>query len=161
MATISIPEGKTGTIIPADTLWYPEINSCLTITTVFSTAKRNGGHVVMFPEGTQLNLQQICDFINKEKGDSIYILGDIGTWDDNWAALPALTINGVKVKNVSGIAAAMGYTTAKTILFDIYNWTQKSATYDIYFGFESTKRALWAIDKATQKKYTVPNHPAW
>jgi hypothetical protein len=163
MATIQIKEGQTGTVDPADTLVFPGINSCLSITTVLPQITRLGGHSVLVPEGAQQTLQQICDFLNTRKyADKIFIIGDIGTWNQNWAHLPQcnhLRVNNTDVHNVAGIATALGYTPAKTILFDTTTgWGE--GTYSIYFGFEKNSRSLWATN-AAGKRCIVPGHPSW
>ncbi len=162
MAIISINEGQSNTVSPANTLLYPGINSCLSITTVLSQATRLGGHAVLFPEAPQQDLQQICNYINTRKNaDMLYIIGDVGTWNQNWAGIPQcqnLIINGQQVQNVLGIATALGYAN-KNVIFDIASWDV--ATYNIYFGFKNKQRKLWAIRTDNGVQYTVPGHDTW
>lgn len=156
--TVEIKEGEAKTIAPADNLKYPSINSCLSLTVVSSTdATRYGGHSVLIPEDAQLTLQQICDFLNQHKGKCLYIIGDIGTWNGNWNDLPQtknLTINGVKVTNVAGIATALGYTGASQVVFDTENWGV--GTYDVCFDAD---RKLYGKSGTTVKQ--VPGHTTW
>ncbi|PPL03101.1 hypothetical protein [Parapedobacter indicus] len=162
MPIISITEGQTNTVNPADTLLYPGINSCLALTAVLSDATRRGGHAVLFPQAPQQDLQQICNFLNVQpKGDMLYILGDITTWNTNWDGLPQcqnLVINGQQVDSVEAIADALGYGDNR-IVFDIYTW--ETATYNIYFGFEEEQRKLWAIRTSDGSRHTIPQHEYW
>lgn len=162
MATISIAEGQTATVNPADTLLYPGINSCLTITTVLPQITRLGGHAVLVPEGAQQTLQQICDFIaTRNYADKLYIIGDISTWNGNWAHMPQcanLVINNQQVNNVQGIANALGYAN-KNVIFDITQWGVN--TYDINFGFQNNQRRLWAVRRSDGVICTIPNNPSW
>ncbi|MEM9554465.1 MAG: hypothetical protein AAGC60_09410 [Acidobacteriota bacterium] len=161
MPTITIAEGQVATVNPADTLKYPSINSCLSITTVLPQTTRLGGHAVLVPEGDQLELQGICDSIQtRAYADQLYVIGDIGTWNENWDQLPqcqTLRIDGHAVANVADMAARLGYPTA--VLFDINAWG--GGTFDVYFGFENDARSLWGEDTRTHQRVGVPDHPSW
>jgi uncharacterized phage-like protein YoqJ len=166
MATISITEGKTAEVNTTDTLLYPEINSCLSITAVFADGKRVGGHAVFFLGTGQMNLQEICNYILQRKSNSthLYIVGDTGTWDGNWKdndQTKNLRINNVDVKSVAGIGPAMGYSAAQSTVYDTYNCDKNGSTYDIYFGFKSGKRVYWALDRKTQKECAAMGNPSW
>jgi hypothetical protein len=161
MAIVKTEEGQVNTVNPVDTLEYPSINSCLSITTVLPQITRLSGHAVLIPEEEQFNLQAICNYIQtRPYADQLYIIGDIGTWNENWTNLPQckdLHINGQQIVNVEGIATALGYENA--VIFDTNNWG--NATFDIYFGFENNARSLWGKNRATQERVYIPVHRAW
>lgn len=83
---MNLIEGQTG-IAVAEDLIYPNINSCLSITIVLNDGTRVGGHAVLIPEDGQQNLNNILTFIANNSPIAqrvrLYIIGDIGTWDDN------------------------------------------------------------------------------
>lgn len=140
--TIKIREGEAERVPAGTNLIYPGINSCLTITAVYAGGERCGGHVVMFPEGSQKSLQEICDFIKSNGNASqLFIVGDIETWNQNWSMLPQcqqLKINGKTIKKVAEIASALDYPSSN-VVFDTYSWGV--GTYDIYFNQNGSRGA--------------------
>lgn len=164
MAEISISEGEVNQVKGKDILKYPDINSCLSLTAVFTDDKRVGGHAVMFPQPPQYNLKKICDYLMANKGTSntLIIVGDIGTWNYNWSSLEEtkdLIINGKKVKNASELGPAMGFT--NNVLKDTIVCNAGGGTYDVFFGFESGKRIYWCIDHKTSKICTSFGKQPW
>ncbi|WPQ61435.1 hypothetical protein SIO70_24040 [Chitinophaga sancti] len=164
MAEISIKEGEAKQVTGKDTLKYPDINSCLSLTAVFADDKRVGGHAVMFPASPQLNLKQICDYLIANKGTSntLIIVGDIGTWNENWSMLDEtknLVINGKKVNNAGELGPAMGFT--QNVLKDTIVCDASGSTYDVYFGFESGKRIYWCVDHKTGTICTKFGKQTW
>ncbi|RAJ80365.1 hypothetical protein CLV59_105474 [Chitinophaga dinghuensis] len=152
MAETSIKEGEVNQVTGTNTLKYPDINSCLSLTAVFADNKRVGGHAVMFPAAPQLNLKQICDYLIANKGTSntLIIVGDIGTWNGNWSMLDEtknLVINGRKVNNAGELGPAMGF--ANNILKDTIVCDANGSTYDVFFGFEGANRVYWCVDHKT------------
>lgn len=157
MAIINVLEGQCQTVIPTDTLQYPGIDSCLSITCVLPQITRVAGHAVFVPAAGQLGLQQICEEIMRRKGDFLHIIGNIGLWDQNW---PGATINGHAVGNVTELAAAMGYTGSRANLFDTEDgWG--SGSFNVWFGFENNHRSLWAVKTQDQSRHVIPGRPSW
>ncbi|MBV8256155.1 MAG: hypothetical protein JO154_26410 [Chitinophaga sp.] len=164
LADVSIKEGEVNQVTGTNTLIYPNINSCLSLTAVFADNKRVGGHAVMFPVAPQLNLKQICDYLMANKGTSntLIVVGDIGTWNQNWSMLDEtknLVINGKKVNNVLEMGTAMGFTNVvqkDTIICDA-----DGSTYDVYFGFEGSNRVYWVYDHKTSKVCTAFGKQTW
>ncbi|MFB6456398.1 hypothetical protein ACE38W_14090 [Chitinophaga sp. Hz27] len=162
--TIAVNEGEVGQATGQDILEYPNINSCLSITAVFTDGKRYGGHVVMFNTDKQLTLKEICDKIIANKGNStrLIIIGDIGTWNQNWSQLPQtsnLTINGKKVTSVAGLGPAMGFTTNDN--WDTDNCVTSGGSYDVYFEYAGTTRQIRVHDKKTNSNCPYFNNKTW
>jgi len=168
MATITIDEGQAKEVPVADNLLYPNINSCLSLTAVFPDKKRVGGHAVMVPHppAGQMDLQGICNYIFTRKGSStgLYVIGYIQLWNDNWGDMDQtknLIINGVKVKNVAGIATAMGYPAAGNLNFDVEVCGAPSGSYDVAFDLVSGNRVCTVKERGTGKVCPSFQNKTW
>jgi hypothetical protein len=157
---MEITEGATGTVPAGTELKYPGITSCLAITTVKGDV-RYGGHAVLVPVQGQLALPAIVTFLREQANTTkLFIIGDIGTWNENWEHLPPVEINGTTTTSVQSMATAMGYSVAQgnLVLFDINTWG--TASYDIYFE-GNAQRELYAQRGQQAQKYLVPTASAW
>ncbi|WP_212004528.1 hypothetical protein [Chitinophaga sp. HK235] len=165
MATIKVDEGQVGEALGDNTLEYPNINSCLSLTAVYADKKRYGGHAVMLDlQPGQLTLQQICDKINANKGTStrLIIIGDIGTWNQHWGILDQtknLVLNGKKVTSVGDIGVKMGFAT--TDEYDTDNCATPGGSYDVYFGYISGARKFWVYDTKTKLDCPYIGQKTW
>jgi hypothetical protein len=162
MPTINIVEGQTALALPGDILRYPSINSCLSITTVDAAGNRWGGHSILVPDPPQQDLFTIYNYIAANPGTNLYIIGDIGTWNENWSDLDQTdTLRQAGINNVQDMAAMLSSTARfgypQMVLWDTNRWGTN--TYDIYFDM-APARNLYGMD-AQGTRYQILNHPTW
>lgn len=119
MADVTINEGEFKSV-KSGNLIAPNINSCLVLVYYYDDGLRCGGHSVILPdeskkrghEGYQMPLKEIIEELaHRALPKRLFIIGDIGIWNDSWSSIPALNnmkINGKSVSNVAGIGTALG-----------------------------------------------------
>jgi hypothetical protein len=127
---ITVNEGQTART-GTDLVYYPNINSCLTVTCVCRGPLLVGGHAVLIPEPGQQNVDQIVGYIdtNTKPNDRqhLYLLGDTGTWDDNLRGL------GSRFGNLQALAAGLGMADKYTEV-DISGWTNGGGMVEFQFS---------------------------
>ncbi len=129
MSDVSVNEGMFGQAKHGN-LIFPNINSCLAITYVYADGMRCGGHAILLPEGNQASIGKILEELSKRPTPKkLLIIGDIGTWDQNWQQLPStnnLKIKGHALSKVSDIAKSLSIPAEDVITKDT-----NGVTYDV------------------------------
>jgi hypothetical protein len=120
---IEVQEGQMNKTT-SDTIGYPNINSCLTITCFCEGPMLVGGHCVAVPSGSQKGFMDIWQYIsaNAKPLDrtQLFLIGDTKTWQDNLN-----NRSGGKFSRLEQLGAALGLPedTGKTKIINVSGWT--------------------------------------
>lgn len=116
----------------ADSICYPEISSCLTVTCV-GNGLVAGGHAVLRPVGNKLGLGEILDCIQRRirQPRHVFLIGDTGgEWENNINYLSGGRIN--NAEGVDGIADYFQLGPTSRTKVDVDDFTHGKGSVDVY-----------------------------
>jgi len=155
---VKVEEGQFVTVQATDDMYYPFIDSCLTVTYAYDTGVRSGGHAVLFPYKQTTLEQMVQSLSSMNRAPIFYIIGAIQIWNDNYfgGAGRNFTINGsvVNLKNVESIVPALGYNAmSDAVLYDKDKYTSNA----VNILFQANPKMLMITDyKAGKLLYNKP-----
>ena len=161
--TVKVEEGQFVTVQATDDMYYPFIDSCLTVTYAYDTGVRSGGHAVLVPNDTQKTLEQMVQSLNgMNRAPIFYIIGAIQVWNAYYfgEAGKNFTINGavVNLKNVESIVPALGYNAqTNAVLYDKDKYTSNA----VNILFQANPKMLMITDYTTGKVLYNKPWPAY